>query len=57
MAASSGLQGFCKACDHANNEHNKRQCPSPGCRFMWKMCQVTGGCYQNGDWKHRICKT
>ncbi|KAL7265842.1 hypothetical protein RUND412_011631, partial [Rhizina undulata] len=55
MSASSGVRGFCQACNHANNEHNYRQCEAPGCTKRWKLCQVTTGCEQP-DRSRKICK-
>jgi len=54
MTTGSGDSGFCTNthCEHANHEHKRRQCKSPGCKKMWKRCQVAGKC--NGV-HYRIC--
>ncbi|KAI0388308.1 hypothetical protein F5Y17DRAFT_453337 [Xylariaceae sp. FL0594] len=40
MSASSGASGFCKACNHTNNEHNYYTCEAQGCRKKFKVCQT-----------------
>ncbi|KAK4119393.1 hypothetical protein N657DRAFT_581818 [Parathielavia appendiculata] len=40
MSASSGVDGWCNVCSHANNEHNYYTCEAKGCRKKFKVCQT-----------------
>ncbi|RAH48118.1 uncharacterized protein BO95DRAFT_68598 [Aspergillus brunneoviolaceus CBS 621.78] len=41
MSARSGMEGFCKVCLHANNEHYTAPCPATGCLNRWKECTAS----------------